>query len=155
MAQSPTGPILVAIDGEPHTDRAVEHALSLAAESGARVVALHVKDPYLKQFASEIYAQGREEYVAHVDECLEAQAHDAVRRFLEAANRRSVEFEVKVIEGDTAERLCEEIDSARYGAVVLGGEQRRRFGAWRSKGWRTRLARRMTGSRLLWIPTGP
>ena len=82
MGQSPTGPILVAIDGEPHTDRAVEHALTLAAESGARVVALHVKDPYLKQFASEIYAQGREEYFALVDECLDIQANDSVRRFL-------------------------------------------------------------------------
>jgi hypothetical protein len=51
--------------------------------------------------------------------------------------------------------MGEEIDSARYGAVVLGGEQRRRFDAWRSRGWRTRLARRMTGTRLLWIPTGP
>jgi len=155
MAPALDGPILVAIDGEPHTERAVERALSLAAENGVSVVAVHVKDPYLKQFASEIYAQGREEYLSHVEACLEAQASDTVSVFAARARERGVEFEVKVIEGDTAERLREEIDKTRYGAVVLGGEQRRWLGAWRSKSWRTRLERRLTGTRLLWVPTGP
>jgi nucleotide-binding universal stress UspA family protein len=128
-----TGPILLAIDGEPHTEAAVCRALDLAAETGSRVVAVHVKDTYLKQFASEIYAQGREEYLEHIDACLEAVARDAVGRFATAARERDVGFEVKVLEGDPFEELRGEIERRRYGAVVLGGEPRQGIAAWRSR----------------------
>jgi len=75
---SQTGRILVAIDGEPHTDAAVKWALDLARDRDLEAVAIHVKDPFLKQFSNEIYAQGREEYLDHVEVCLDAKAKEAI-----------------------------------------------------------------------------
>jgi len=48
--------ILLCIDGEPHTNKAVDWALSFAEITGAQVTALHVKNTYLKKFYNEIYA---------------------------------------------------------------------------------------------------
>lgn len=130
-------PLLLAIDGEPHTDAAVARALDLAREIDVPLVAIHVKDPYLKQFASEIYAQGREEYLEHIDEQLEVVAGDAVRQFCQLAAERGVGFEVKVVDGDTRKCLRDELDTGRYGAIIVGGEGRRWFGSWRARSlWR-------------------
>ena len=42
---------------------------------------VHIRDPYLKQFSTEIYAQGREEYLEHVQQCLEEMARKAQASF--------------------------------------------------------------------------
>ena len=63
-------PILIAVDGESHTNSAIAEAARLARALDRPVAILHVEDPYLKQFSNEIYAQGREEYLEHVDRCL-------------------------------------------------------------------------------------
>ncbi len=65
MARVP-GRILLAVDGEPHTDEAVCWAVDLALGLGVTLNPVHIRDPYLKQFSNEIYAQGREEYLEHV-----------------------------------------------------------------------------------------
>ena len=66
--------VLVCIDGEPHTTRAIQHAISLGLYRPAEVTALHVIDPWLKQFYNEIHAQGRKQYLEHVDACLRENA---------------------------------------------------------------------------------
>lgn len=38
------GTIVLAVDGSPSSDRAVDYAVSLAKESGSRIVAVHVKE---------------------------------------------------------------------------------------------------------------
>ena len=70
--------IVLAVDGEPHTLEAVCWAVDLALGLGAALNPVHIRDPYLKQFSNEIYAQGREEYLEHVQRCLEekAEIHD-------------------------------------------------------------------------------
>ena len=83
------GHILLGADGEPHTDEAVRWSLDLAIGLGLKLNAIHVRDPYLKQFYNEIYAQGREEYLDHVQDCLEEKARRASAAF-EAAGAREV-----------------------------------------------------------------
>jgi nucleotide-binding universal stress UspA family protein len=136
------GPILLAIDGEPRTEAAVARALELAAERDVPVVAVHVKDPYLKQFASEIYAQGREEYLEHVDDCLEAAAREATDRFAVAARERGIAFETKVVEGDTLEELRSEIERGAYAVALLGGALQKGVAAWLSRSLSSDLSSR-------------
>ena len=153
MELAPGKPILLAIDGEPHTEAAVARALELAAERGVPLVAVHVKDPYLKQFAGEIYAQGREEYLEHVDDSLEAVAREATERFEVTACARGVAFETKVVEGNTLEELCSEIARGEYGAAFLGGVRRRGVAAWYSRSLSADLASRARGIDVIWVPS--
>ncbi len=129
----PRGAILLAVDGEPHTRDAVRCALRLAAGAGRRVVALHVEDPYLKQFHTEIYAQGRKEYLDHVDACL-ADASAAIRAGLErAAAEQGVVLEFRVRRGEPLEQLREEVLADDYGLLVVGAKRLTGLGRWRSE----------------------
>jgi len=121
----PPGKILVAVDGEPHTEAAVKWAIALAAGLERPLVALHVKDPYLKQFAGEIYAQGRREYLEHVDSCLQEQAEKAAAGLAAAvgAADRPVAWTIKVRQGDPAEELLAEARGGGYCLLVLGGKE--------------------------------
>jgi nucleotide-binding universal stress UspA family protein len=127
-----TGRILLAIDGEPHTEGAVAWALFLGKSLGWSVTAAHVKDPYLKQFSSDIYAQGREEYLAHVDDCLQETAARIERNFVDEAERSGAAYEVKILSGDTKEALTQEARQTGYRLLVLGKKSTAGFGAWRS-----------------------
>lgn len=127
----PSGDILVAIDGERHTSMVVRWSLLLAAVLERRIVAVHVKDPYLKQFHNEIYAQGRQEYLDHVDACLEEIAGETLDAFGRAAEESRALWACKVREGDPSEEMLEEIREGDYGLLVVGarasgGSRRRR-----------------------------
>ena len=129
----PPGDILVAIDGERHSLMAARWSLRLAAALGRRIVAVHVKDPYLKQFQNEIYAQGRQEYLDYVDACLEETAGEALDAFGRAAEEWEVLWTCKVRQGDPAEEMLEEIREGEYGLLVIGargseGSRRKRRG---------------------------
>jgi len=119
-SQLPSGDILLAYDGEPHSEGAVRWALALAGATGRRVVALFVKDPYLKQFHNEIYAQGRQEYLDHVDRCNEELAAAAQTHQERAAAGTEVTWEHRVRDGDPAEEVTAEVEAGGYALVVAG-----------------------------------
>ncbi len=141
------GRILLAVDGEPHTDEAVRWALDLALGLGATLNPVHIRDPYLMQFSNEIYAQGREEYLEHVQKCLEETAQMARASFESAVNeyfeRRPVakepDWTFDVLDGDPAEQLTEHIKGGEYSMLVLGRRRRTRFAALRSRDLGERL----------------
>lgn len=130
----------MAIDGEPHTDAAVEWALDLARRLEVPLVAVHVKDPYLEQFQGELYAQGREEYVEHVGRCLAEEAEGASARFMERARLAGVDASVRVRRGDPADELLDEASDARWGLLVVGSKRLRGLAAWRSRNLPGKLA---------------
>jgi nucleotide-binding universal stress UspA family protein len=120
---------------------------------GARLTAVHVKDPYLKQFASELYAQGRQAYQDHVDACLTEIADQTVAAFTRAANRHAVTrdagcgvaggtagrieqeaaYEVKIRHGSPRRELLAEVREGHYDLLVLGGRQLTGIRRWQSR----------------------
>jgi nucleotide-binding universal stress UspA family protein len=140
--------ILLALDGQPHTDEAVRWALDLALALGMTLNPVHIRDPYLKQFYTEIYAQGREEYLEHVQRCLEEQAEMArvsfestIEEILErrrGAKRPSWTFDV--LDGDPVRELISHLDRGKHAMVVLGRRRRTRFAALRSRDLAERLS---------------
>ena len=133
VIRTESGRVLLAIDGEPHSDNAIQGALELADDFQLEVVAVHVKDHYVKQFFNEIYAQGREEYLEHVQACLEVSAREAIARFETEARKYDIKWTIKVLEGDPAEQIQSEIDSFQYNLMVLGRKQNRGSSLWRSR----------------------
>jgi nucleotide-binding universal stress UspA family protein len=143
-----SGRILLAVDGESHTDEAVSWALDLALALGVALNPVHVRDPYLKQFYTEIYAQGREEYLEHVQRCLEEQAEMArasfestVDEILEGrcdAKQPDVTFDV--LDGDPVQQLMAHLECGGHTMVVLGRRRRTRLAALRSRDLAERLS---------------
>lgn len=127
------GQVLLAIDGEPHSDNAVQGALELADNYRLEVVALHVKDHFVKQFFNEIYAQGREEYLEHVQRCLEVNAREAITRFETDARKYNIKWTIKVLEGDPVEQIQSEISSFQYNPIVLGRKKNKGSSFWRPR----------------------
>ncbi len=141
------GRILLAVDGEPHTEEAVCWALELALALGVALNPVHIRDPYLKQFYTEIYAQGREEYLEHVQECLEETAQMARASFESTVNEvlekrrdaKEPDWTFDVLDGDPAEQLTAHIKRGEYSMLVLGRRRRTRFAALKSRDLAERL----------------
>ena len=139
MGSSEQDCILLAVDGEPHTEEAVRWALDLAIGLGMKLNPVHVRDPYLKQFYNDIYAQGREEYLEHVQGCLEEKATKASEAFEAAVRRRrsDLRWSFDVLDGDPVKQLS--------GLIDRGGRSRRGCrgrGRGRGRGSRRRRGRR-------------
>lgn len=146
MARAPLR-ILLAVDGERHTDEAVRRALDLSLSLGATLNPVHVRDPYLKQFSNEIYAQGREEYLEHVSQCLEDQAlmarasfETTVKEVLgERGDATEPVWTFDVLDGDPVEQLTAHIERGEYSMLVLGRRRRTRLAAMTSRDLAERL----------------
>jgi nucleotide-binding universal stress UspA family protein len=114
--------ILLAVDGQPRTEAAIAWALHLGRLTGANVTALHVKDPYLKQFYNEIYAQGRQAYLDHIDRCLADGAEGALADFTARAKAAGVEHRVLIRAGEPLEEIVAACADADYDLLVIGGK---------------------------------
>ena len=117
-----TRQILLAVDGHPHTEAAIGWALRLARASGAVVTALHVKDPYLKQFYNDIYAQGRQAYLDHIDHCLAEGAEEALADLGRRAEEAGVEHHLLIRAGDPLEEITAACAIGDYDLLVVGGK---------------------------------
>ena len=153
-------PILLAVDGEPHTEAAVGWALDLAIGLGLKLYPVHVRDPYLKQFHNDIYAQGREEYLEHVEDCLDEKARTTVAAFEAAVRKRlsrtdeppELSWTFDVLSGNPAERLSALIDRSGFSMVVLGRRRRTRVRVLRSRDLAERLQRLGCKAPMLVVP---
>ena len=119
--------ILVCIDGKPHTRGAIERAISLGLSRSADVTALHVVDPWLKQFCNEIYAQGRRQYLEYVDACLLEQAGQAHREFDRICRTEGLRAGFEVRHGEPLAEILKEVRCERPDLLITG---RRRLSAW-------------------------
>lgn len=117
--------ILIGLDGEPHTEKALDHALELAKALGATLTGLHVINLYLKQFHSEIYAQGRREYLTHVEILLRDQAERIMKAFREQAAAAGVTFKETTRRGEPLEEILAEAKEGPYDLLVVGGKNLR------------------------------
>ena len=117
-------PILIAVDGESHTHAAIAEAARLARALDRPVRILHVEDPYLKQFSNEIYAQGREEYLEHVDRCLAEEGHEAARVARDRLQEDGIESEALIRKGEPFDAIRAELESAAYSLLIVGRKPR-------------------------------
>ena len=117
-------PILLAVDGENHTGAAITEAGRLACALDRTVAVLHIEDPYLKQFSNEIYAQGREEYLEHVDRCLAEEGREAVAEARARLLEDGVESEVLIRKGDPFDAIRAELETGAYSLLIVGRKPR-------------------------------
>ena len=116
----PAGALLLATDGQPRSAGAERWALGLAAAMDRQVVALHIRDPFLRKFHDELYAQGRQAYLDHVDRCLDELAQEAQEAFARRASAYQAQWSWLLRRGRPLEVLREEIAGGDYCLLVLG-----------------------------------
>ena len=131
--------VLICLDGEPHTRDAIDHAIGLGLSEQAEIFGLHVVDPWLRQFYSEIYAQGRREYLEWVDESLLAQALEAGEAFDVRCSERGLDVDFRIRHGEPLAEILEEIDDLAPDLVVTGGKPLTAWGRFRSGNLPARL----------------
>ncbi|MCX7896947.1 MAG: universal stress protein [Rhodocyclaceae bacterium] len=142
--------ILLGVDGEPHTEKAMRLALELARRHEACLDGLYVVDPYLKKFTDEIYAVNREECRAHLDRALAAEGQAALAAFAELAARAGVEVGTFLRHGLPEDVIPHFIEEAAYDLLILGGKRfTSRYQRWRSRDLPSRLDGKLTAPLLL------
>lgn len=106
--------ILVATDGTPAANRAVETGLELAVSSRADVTFLHVLPP--DEFIERRF--GREQVVAHHENLDETEV--ALRRAARAAELAGVSYALERIAGDTVDEILGVADAKDVDLIVVG-----------------------------------
>ena len=124
--------ILVCIDGEPHSNSAMQRAIFLGLSLPAEVTALHVIDPWLKKFYNELYSQGRKQYLEYVDECLRVKAEQVCREFSEMCLAEELEASFKVRHGEPMTEILEEVRQVAPDLLITGSKQLNAWGRFRS-----------------------
>ena len=137
--------ILVCIDGEPHTGGAIERAISMGLSRPAEVTALHVVDPWLKQFYNEIYAQGRKQYLDYVDGCLRENAERARREFDGMCRAEGLRAGFKVRHGEPIAEILEEVRREPPDLLITGRKPLNAWGRFRSRNLPLELKSRVGG----------
>ena len=137
--------ILVCLDGEPHTRAAIEHAVGLGLTEQAEVFGVHVVDPWLRQFYSEIYAQGRKEYLEWVDQCLEAEALETGEAFYASCSAEGLDADFRIRHGEPLAQILEEIEDLQPDLVITGGKPLTSWGKFRSGNLPGRLRKILDG----------
>ncbi len=133
--------ILLATDGKSHSKRAEEWTFAIAEKFDIPLTVLHVRDPYLKQFYNEIYAQGRREYLEHVDRELLEAAEDIREDIEQRLSERDLSFSFIIRYGDPLDEIIAEVTTGSYDLLVVGGKRLYGIRAFRS--WN--LPARLTG----------
>jgi len=124
--------ILVCLDGEPHTRGAIERAIVLARTQSADLVGVHVIDEWLRQFSSEIYAQGRKEYLEWVDQCLEEKASTVRESFVARCHSDDVTARFVLRDGDRTAEILAVVNELGPDLVIMGGKDLTRWERFRS-----------------------
>ncbi len=135
--------LLLATDGEEHSLRAEEWSFNLATTLDIPLTILHVQDPYLKQFYNEIYAQGRREYLEHVDTELESIARDLKQRLESTAHQAGIPCSFIVRNGDPLTEIVAEVRHGDYDLIIVGGKRLSGIKAFRSWNLPARPARQI------------
>ena len=109
--------ILVPTDGSPASDAAIEHAIDLAAQYGARLHALYVVDGS----AYSTLEAGSEIVV----EALESEGEEATARVADAAADVGVEATTTVASGTAYRSIREYVDEHGIDMIVMGTHGRK------------------------------
>ena len=134
--------ILVCIDGEPHSKRAIQCAIRMGLSLPAEVTALHIVDPWLKKFYNELYSQGRKRYLEYVDERLQGEANRAGREFTGMCQAEGLNAAFKVRHGEPLEEILDELRQTVPDLLITGGKKLSAWGRFRSRNLPLRLQKK-------------
>ncbi len=134
--------ILVCIDGEPHSKRAIQRAIYMGLSLPAEITALHVIDPWLKKFYNELYSQGRKRYLEYVDERLQGEADRVRREFTGMCQAEGLNASFKIRHGDPLKEILEELRQTVPDLLITGGKQLSAWGRFRSRNLPSRLQKK-------------
>jgi nucleotide-binding universal stress UspA family protein len=115
--------IIICIDGETGTEKAVNYAVDITRALNAKLTALHVINPYLKKFADEIYAVGRIEYTRYIEKELTQEAEKMMDSFRAIADAAGLSYDVKIRRGPPEEEIIKEVSENSYDLLILGAKQ--------------------------------
>ena len=142
--------ILVCIDGEPHSRRAIQRAIFLGLSLPAEVTALHVIDPWLKKFYNELYSQGRKQYLEYVDEVLQANAEQVHQEFNGMCLAEGLEAGFKARHGEPMTEILEEVRQVAPDLLITGSKRLSAWGRFRSGNLPLRL-RKQAGRQIAMV----
>ena len=114
--------ILLATDGSEASVRAVEMAVGMAREQGARLTALYVVDPYPYLGVGEANPMGFQAYMSAALEHA-AQAHAAVITVADAAPKVDVQLR-RVEDVAAAKGIVESASDLKADLIVMGSHGR-------------------------------
>jgi len=115
--------ILLCTDGDEQAVKAEDFALSIAKSTGALICSLYVVNPFLKKFADEIYAVGRDEYRDYIDRTLHDEGNKVLKEFqVKAASNQEVKVIPKMRYGSPEEEILQEMEDGGYDLVVIGSK---------------------------------
>jgi len=134
--------ILVCIDGEPHSKRAIQRAIYMGLSLPAEITALHVIDPWLKKFYNELYSQGRKRYLEYVDERLQGEADRVRREFAGMCQAEGLNTSFKIRHGDPLKEILEELRQTVPDLLITGGKKLSAWGRFRSRNLPLRLQKK-------------
>lgn len=106
--------ILVPTDGSSEGERAVAHALDVAAVHGASVLAVYVVD------TARYAGMPMESSWEGVGELLRSDAREAVKRVAEAAAGTGVDVETAVIDGSPSREIIRSAERNGCDLIVMG-----------------------------------
>jgi nucleotide-binding universal stress UspA family protein len=114
---------ILCIDGEPWTEKAILYAVEITRTFNGKLTAIHVVNPYLKRFADEIYAVGRDEYRDHIDKILAIEADAIVKGFKSIADPIGLSYNVIVRYGAPEDEIVKEISENPYDLLIIGSKK--------------------------------
>jgi nucleotide-binding universal stress UspA family protein len=121
----------------------------------AALTVLHIRDMYLKKFYNEIYAQGRREYLAHVNNEIQKHAFKTFLRFKHKAQKAGVEYKQKEEpcepQDDPSGIILKEFKNGGHDLIVVGGKRLTGITTIKSKNIPAKLAARIKERALLII----
>jgi nucleotide-binding universal stress UspA family protein len=109
--------LLIATDGSPAADAAVEAGVQLAAEQDAGVVFLHVVD------AIDVVAPAFGPIVVHPVEQSDPKEDDILTAAAEVARAQDVPFELKLVAGFDYETILATADEIEAELIVIGSNR--------------------------------
>lgn len=122
--------ILLCTDGEGPAIKAEDLAVGIAKGVGALICSLYVVDPFLKKFADEIYAVGRDEYRDYIDRTLHDEGNKVLKEFQKKAFDQEVQVIPKMRYGSPEEEILREMEEGDYDLVVIGSKM---LASWRER----------------------
>ncbi|GEN35003.1 MULTISPECIES: universal stress protein [Aneurinibacillus] len=113
--------ILVAIDGSEMSDKALEAALSIAKEQGAKVSLLHVgKEVVVPPYMVGEMVYISREYDIDFDEAMKKEGEELLGQAKAKAEKQGIETETIYVKGDPARQIVEQAEENGYQLIVIG-----------------------------------
>lgn len=114
--------ILICTDGENHSVKAENYAVTLACCLPASLTGLYVQSTFLHKFVHEIYAVGRNECKDHIDTSLRTEGIEALASLGRRCEQHDIILHSKIRKGDVAEEIIAEIRDSQYDLLVMGAK---------------------------------